>query len=122
MNVPEADREFEALLDYLKHSRGCDLTGYKRSTLMRRFVRRMQEIKIDSYGNYFHYLQSHPEECSALIESCLQRVKFYATDVDEAALLQARQGIYQLREVTEIPLHLLEKYFEQTEQGYVFLT
>jgi two-component system CheB/CheR fusion protein len=54
------------------------------------------------------------------IESCLQRVQFYATDVDEAALGQARQGIYQLREVTEIPPCLLEKYFEQTEQGYVF--
>lgn len=184
MKVPEAEREFEALLDYLKHSRGCDLTGYKHSTLMRRFARRMQEIKIDSYRDYLHYLQSHPDECSALldtvfinvtsffrdsdawvtlaneiipqiiaskepdepirvwsaacasgqeaysliilfaealgIESCLQRVQFYATDVDEAALEQARQGIYQPREVTEIPPHLLEKYFEQTEQGYVF--
>ena len=28
----EANPEFEALLDYLKHSRGCDLTGYKRYT------------------------------------------------------------------------------------------
>ena len=54
------------------------------------------------------------------IESCLQRVKFYATDVDEAALEQARQAFYQAREVKEIPPHLLEKYFEQTEQGYIF--
>ena len=182
--VTESNPEFEALLDYLKHNRGCDLTGYKRPSLMRRFARRMQDIKIDSYQDYLHYLQNHSEECSALldtvlinvttffrdrdawdylakeiipqiltsketderirvwsaacasgqevysliilfaealgIESCLQRVLFYATDVDEAALRQARQGIYQPREVTEIPPDLLEKYFEKTEQGYVF--
>ncbi|HBB31850.1 MAG TPA: chemotaxis protein CheR [Cyanobacteria bacterium UBA8803] len=176
--------EFEALLDYLKHSRGCDLTGYKHPTLMRRFAHQMQKLNIGSYEDYLRYLQSHPEECIALldtilinvttffrdpeawdylandiipriiaskqpdegirvwsaacasgpevysliilfaealgIESCLQRVQFYATDLDEAALGQARQAIYQPREVTEIPPHLLEKYFEQTEQGYVF--
>jgi two-component system CheB/CheR fusion protein len=191
--MPEAEREFETLLDYLKHRRGCDLTGYKRSTLTRRFARRMQEIKIDNYRDYLHYLQRHPDECIALldtvfinvtnffrdseallrsadreawdylateiipqiiaskepqepirvwsaacasgqevysliilfaealgIESCVQRVQFYATDVDKAALEQARQAFYQPREVTEIPPHLLEKYFEQTKQGYVF--
>lgn len=184
MMVSEKNPEFEAVLEYLKHSHCCDLTGYKRSTLMRRFTHRMQEIKIDTYPDYLYYLQSHPEECSALldtvlinvttffrdrdawdylahgiipriiaskksdepirvwsaacasgqevysliilfaealgIESCLQRVQFYATDVDEAALRQARQGIYQAREVTEIPPHLLEKYFEPIEQSYVF--
>jgi two-component system, chemotaxis family, CheB/CheR fusion protein len=184
MNPPETNPEFEALLDHLKHSRGCDLTGYKRSTLMRRFVRRMQEIKIDNYRDYLHYLQSHPDECIALLDtvlinvtnffrdrdawvtlaneiipqiiaskepqepirvwsaacasgqevysliilfaealgiaSCLHRVQFYATDVDEAALGQARQGIYQPREVTEIPPSRLEKYFEQSDRGYVF--
>ena len=189
----EANPEFEALLDYLKHNRGCDLTGYKRSTLMRRFQHRMHSININSYQSYRQHLQSEPSEWLALlddvlinvttffrdseallpsadrdawvtlaneiipqiiaskkpdepirvwsaacasgpevysliilfaealgIESCLQRVKFYATDIDEDALEQARQGIYQLREVTEIPLHLLEKYFEQTEQSYIF--
>jgi two-component system, chemotaxis family, CheB/CheR fusion protein len=54
------------------------------------------------------------------IASCLHRVQFYATDVDEAALGQARQGIYQPREVTEIPPSRLEKYFEQSDRGYVF--
>lgn len=180
----ETNPEFEALLDYLKHSRGCDLTGYKRSTLMRRFQHRMQSINMNSYQSYRQHLQSAPSECLALlddvlinvttffrdrdawvtlaneiipkiiasnqpdepirvwsaacasgqevysliilfaealgIEFCLQRVRFYATDVDEDALLQARRAIYQPRDVTEIPPSLLEKYFEQTEQGYVF--
>lgn len=41
MNLPQAEQELEALLDYLKHNRGCDLTGYKRSTLVRRFRHQM---------------------------------------------------------------------------------
>lgn len=184
MNLPQAEREFEALLDYLKHNRGCDLTGYKRSTLLRRFAHRMQSINIGSYQDYLKYLQIHSNEWMALldtvlinvtsffrdrdtwdylandiipkiiaskqpdepirvwsagcaagqevysllmlfaealgIESCLQRVQFYATDVDETAIKQARLATYDCKEVTSIPPNLLEKYFEQTEQGYVF--
>lgn len=184
MNQPEANSEFEAVLDYLNKSRGCDLTGYKRSTLMRRFRQRMQNIKIDSYQSYLEYLQHHPQEyqdllnnvlinvtsffrdrdawdylaaeivpkliaskqshepirvwsagcaagqeiCSLLIllaealgiESCLKRVQCYATDADEAALQQARKATYSALEIASIPPNLLEKYFEQTEKGYVF--
>ena len=184
MSLPQAEREFEALLYYLKHNWGCDLTGYKRSTLLRRFEHRMQSIDIGSYQDYLRYLQSHSEELMELldtvlinvtnffrdrdawdylaneiipkiiaskqsdesirvwsagcasgqevytllillaealgIESYLQRVQFFATDVDEAAIKQARLATYSLKEVKGIPPDLLEKYFEQTEQGYVF--
>ena len=184
MNQPEANPEFEALLDYLKNSRGCDLTGYKRSTLMRRFRQRMQNINIDNYQSYLEYLQDHRQEYLDLlndvlinvtsffrdrdawdylaaeilpkivaskqpdepirvwsagcaggqeiysllielaealgIESCLKRVQCYATDADEAALKQARRGTYSDLEIAGIPPNLLEKYFEKTEQGYVF--
>ncbi|WP_289500985.1 CheR family methyltransferase [Gloeocapsopsis sp. IPPAS B-1203] len=54
------------------------------------------------------------------IESCLQRVQFYATDIDKAAIKQARLATYSATEVAEIPSNLREKYFEQTPQGYVF--
>lgn len=184
MSLPQAEREFEALLYYLKHNRGCDLTGYKRSTLLRRFEHRMHSINISSYQDYLQHLQSDSEEWLALldtvfinvtdffrdrdawdylandiipkiiaskqsdesirvwsagcasgqevytllillaqalgIESYLQRVQFFATDVDEAAIKQARLATYSLKEVKGIPPDLLEKYFEQTEQGYVF--
>lgn len=184
MHFPQAKREFEALLDYLKHYRGCDLTGYKRSTLERRFAQRMHTVKISSYQDYLKYLQSHSEEsialldtvlinfssffrdreaweflasdiipqiiarkqpdesirvwsagcafgqevCSLLIlfaealgiESCLERVQFYATDVDEVAIKQARQATYHANEVAGIPSDLLKKYFDKSGQGYVF--
>ena len=41
----ERNAQFESLLQYLKTSRGFDFTGYKRSTLMRRVMKRMAALK-----------------------------------------------------------------------------
>ena len=47
-------------------------------------------------------------------EEFRQRVKIYATDVDEEALATARQGSYDARQVAGVPPELLDKYFETT--------
>ncbi|WP_013334227.1 CheR family methyltransferase [Gloeothece verrucosa] len=184
MNPPEVNLEFEALLNYLKDSRGCDLTAYKRSTLIRRFQYRMQSINIDNYQNYLQYLQQHPQEYSALLDDvlinftsffrdpeawdylakaiipkilkskhtdepirvwsagcaagqeiysltillaevlgtdeCLKRVQVYATDIDEVALTQAREGIYSEQQMIGLSANLIEKYFKPIEGNYVF--
>lgn len=184
MNSSQTDPEFEALLVYLKHSRGCNLIGYKRSTLMRRFRARMQKIEIDNYQCYLQYLQLHSEEHLILlndvlinftsffrdqevwdylatdiipkiiaskqpdepirvwsagcangkesysllmllaealgIESSLKRVQGYATDADENALAEARKATYSDLDILSVPPDLLKKYFEQTQEGYVF--
>ena len=49
-----------------------------------------------------------------------ERVKIYATDVDEEALNQARQARYGPRQVEGVSPELLERYFEGNGQGYVF--
>jgi two-component system CheB/CheR fusion protein len=49
-----------------------------------------------------------------------ERVKIYATDVDEEALNQARQARYSLKQVEGVPPELLERYFERNGDGYVF--
>lgn len=180
----ETNPEFEALLIYLKEERGCDFTGYKRSSLMRRFAHRMQTINIAAYDFYLAYLQRHTEECEALlddifinftsffrdrdtwdylaqeiipriiankpssepirvwsagcaagqeiysvlillaealgIEACLQRVQCFATDADKSALLQARQATYSSKDLIGMPPEWIEKYFKQTDKGYVF--
>ena len=46
--------------------------------------------------------------------------KIYATDVDAAALTEARQATYNARQVADVPADLLEKYFEPVGTGYVF--
>ncbi|GAX38585.1 CheR family methyltransferase [Nodularia sp. NIES-3585] len=53
-------------------------------------------------------------------EQFRQRVKIYATDVDEEALNQARQAVYSQKDVQLVPPELKEKYFETTGNNYVF--
>jgi two-component system CheB/CheR fusion protein len=48
------------------------------------------------------------------------RVKIYATDVDEQALETARHGAYLPRHIEDVPQDALERFFERNEQRYVF--
>ncbi|MFG1996212.1 CheR family methyltransferase [Actinoplanes sp. NPDC048988] len=176
-----ADPHFEALLVYLKESRGFDFTGYKRSSLMRRVNRRMSQVNVGDYLEYLDFLQVHPEEFTALFNTVLinvtaffrdgdawdflskevltpiieakadnapirvwcagcasgeeaytlaivlaevlgvdgfkDRVKIYATDVDEEQLNEARQATYGERQMQGVPPELIERYFEPVSGG-----
>ncbi len=178
------DEAFEALLRYLRDSRGFDFTGYKRSSLMRRVRHRMQQVRCDTFDQYLDLLQTTPDEFAALFDTILinvtsffrdpqaweflrdnviptilaergptdpirvwsagcasgqeaytlamllaeamgpdefrQRVKIYATDVDERALTEARTATYDAKEVDNVPPELLERYFEKIDDRYVF--
>lgn len=81
-DTDEVNPDFEALLTYLKHNRGYDLTGYKRSSLMRRFDYRMQSINIDTYQNYLRYLQTDSEEYLTLLNGVLINVTSFFRDRD----------------------------------------
>jgi two-component system, chemotaxis family, CheB/CheR fusion protein len=50
----------------------------------------------------------------------IERVKIYATDVDEAALDVARHGVYAARQVEDVPRDALERFFERSDQRYTF--
>ena len=54
------------------------------------------------------------------VEEFRQRVKIYATDVDEEALTQARQASYSAKNIIEIPLGLRDKYFDIVNKNYIF--
>ncbi|PRY33660.1 CheR family methyltransferase [Pseudosporangium ferrugineum] len=178
------DPDFEALLVYLKESRGFDFTGYKRSSLMRRVNRRMSQVEAADYPEYLDFLQVHPDEFTALFNTILinvtgffrdadawdylradvlgalvsakssdapirvwsagcasgeeaytlamvlaetlgleafrERVKIYATDVDEEQLAEARQASYGEREMQAVPPELAAKYFEPVGNRFVF--
>ncbi|MBD0860374.1 PAS domain S-box protein [Gordonia sp. zg691] len=180
----ENGEDFEALLTYLRDTRGFDFTGYKRTSLMRRVHHRMGQVGIESFTEYLDHLQASADEFSALFntilinvtaffrdedawqslrntvipqllaqrgpddpirvwsagcasgqeayslamllaeavgaESFRQRVKIYATDIDEEALDEARQASYDRRAVENIPPDLLEAYFEKDGSRYVF--
>ncbi|CAA9332019.1 MAG: Multidomain signal transduction protein including CheB-like methylesterase, CheR-like methyltransferase and BaeS-like histidine kinase [uncultured Gemmatimonadaceae bacterium] len=173
--------EFEALLQYMKRSRGFDFGGYKRASLMRRIDKRMQGVGVAGYAAYVDYLEVHPDEFEQLFNSVLinvtgffrdpeawehvareivptllaakradeqvrvwsagcatgeeaytlaivlaealgvegfrERVKIYATDIDEDALTQARQAAYSDDQLADVPAELREKYFEPSAGG-----
>jgi two-component system CheB/CheR fusion protein len=179
-----SDSAFEALLDFLKRSRGFDFTGYKRTSLERRFQRRMNAVGCGSYGDYHDFLEVHPEEYEQLFNTLLinvteffrdpaawdhlrddvlpkllaakaddepirvwsagcssgqepysaamllaeqlghdayvERVKIYATDIDEEALALARLAIYTPKELESVPPELRSKYFERADQRMAF--
>jgi two-component system, chemotaxis family, CheB/CheR fusion protein len=49
-----------------------------------------------------------------------ERVKIYATDADENALVQARAAIYSAKQVEAVPPELLERYFERIDERFAF--
>jgi two-component system CheB/CheR fusion protein len=84
----ETDPRFEQLLRYLKETRGFDFTGYKRTSLMRRVQRRMQDVKIDSYEDYQDHLELHPEEFTALFNTILINVTGFFRDSEAWTYLE----------------------------------
>lgn len=176
MNNP-TDESFEALLRYMRDSRGFDFTGYKRTSLMRRVRHRMDHAGYSSFEEYLDVLQASSDEFAALFNTILinvtaffrdpeawdfvstdvvprmlaergpndplrvwsagcasgqeaytlamllaealgpdpfrQRVKIYATDIDEDALAEARTASYDARAVESVPADMLARYFEQ---------
>src|SRR4051794_9640370 len=54
------------------------------------------------------------------LESFLERVKIYATDIDEDALSTARLATYSVKEVAGVPEPLRERHFEPVDQRFAF--
>ncbi|MEZ0362169.1 CheR family methyltransferase [Mycobacterium sp. pUA109] len=178
------DESFEALLRYMRDSRGFDFTGYKRASLMRRVRHRMSQAGYETFEQYLDVLQASSDEFSALFNTILinvtaffrdpesweyirtdvipriladrgpddpirvwsagcasgqeaytlaillaealgadrfrQRVKIYATDVDEDALTEARAATYDAKALETVPPDYLDLYFDQLNGRYVF--
>jgi len=184
MQHPIEQAAFEQILEYLRQSRGFDFTAYKRSSLIRRVVKRMQGVGVESFEEYLDYLQVHPDEFASLFNTILinvttffrdpdvwealrttalpqlvqnlgtsrpirvwsagcasgeeayssaialaevlgldafrERVKIYATDVDEDSLRAARLAVYTAKHVADVPPALLERYFDRNGEIYTF--
>jgi two-component system CheB/CheR fusion protein len=74
------EKKFEGLLDFLQRERGFDFTGYKRPSLMRRVMRRMQQVGVDDFERYVEYLEVHPEEFVQLFNTILINVTSFFRD------------------------------------------
>jgi len=85
-HVTEAQRtadEEENLRRILAHLRvrtGHDFSHYKRSTVMRRLLRRMQVTRKEQFEQYFSYLREHVEEAQSLMADLLISVTAFFRD------------------------------------------
>jgi two-component system CheB/CheR fusion protein len=184
--IPVADPagDVDELLDHLRETRGFDFSGYKRTSLQRRILHRMNQLHLTSYAEYIDRLQVDANEFTALFntilinvtgffrdpeawervrttvipqlvadkapgepirvwsagcssgqeaysvamllaealgpERYLEQVKIYATDVDDEALGQARQAVFEEDEIRGVPEELRTTYFELRDKRYAF--
>lgn len=54
------------------------------------------------------------------IKNFRERVKIYATDIDEESLTEARRAIYSAKDLELVPQELKQKYFELVGEQYIF--
>jgi len=78
----------DALLAFIHDTRGFDFTGYKRTSLMRRVHKRMQEVGSDDYSVYLDLLQSQPQEFTYLFNTILINVTSFFRDPEAWGYLE----------------------------------
>src|ERR1700712_2087960 len=83
-----ADESFEALLRYLRDTRGADFTGYKRASLMRRVRHRMDQAGYSTFEEYLDVLQASSDEFAALFNTILINVTTFFRDPGAWEVLQ----------------------------------
>ncbi len=79
---PEHTPEFDALLAFIRDTRGFDFSVYKRNTLWRRFKRRLAELDLDSFSEYQDVLQGRPSEYNELFNTFLINVTSFFRDAE----------------------------------------
>ncbi|MDT5071458.1 MAG: two-component system, chemotaxis family, CheB/CheR fusion protein [Mycobacterium sp.] len=75
-----ADESFEAVLRYLRDTRGVDFTGYKRTSLMRRVRHQMEHTGVQTFEEYLDVLQASSDEFAALFNTILINVTSFYRD------------------------------------------
>ena len=78
----QVDESFEALLRFMRDSRGFDFTGYKRTSLMRRVRHRMEQAGHPTFEEYLDTLQASSDEFAALFNTILINVTTFFRDPD----------------------------------------
>ncbi|MES2524795.1 MAG: CheR family methyltransferase [Gemmatimonadota bacterium] len=86
----EQKAAFDALLTYLRRSRGLDLTGYKPASLMRRIDKRMSTLGVADYQSFIEYLEVHPDEFKELFNELLINVTRFFRDPEAWTELTAQ--------------------------------
>src|SRR5262249_34024729 len=74
------DVTLKELLQELAEQRNFDFRGYKKTTLERRFRRRMFQLNLADYAQYGDYISRHPDEVNQLLNTLLINVTEFFRD------------------------------------------
>ncbi len=74
MATPPLDGELDRLLEYIHDRRNFDFRGYKRASLSRRILKRMQAVGAEDYQRYTEMLEANPGEFRELFNTILINV------------------------------------------------
>lgn len=74
------DLTLKDLLQELAEQRNFDFRGYKKTTLERRFRRRMFQLNVADYERYGEYIRKHPDEVNHLLNTILINVTEFFRD------------------------------------------
>ncbi len=127
-NAEEFSRLFDALLiNVTSFFRDTAAWDFLRANVVPEIVARKSRGRTDPIRVWSSACSSGEEAYSVAMlfadfldgESVADRLKIYATDVDESALSIARAGIYSARAVSAIPTTAREKYIEGTDNRWV---
>ena len=96
LDMDGAANDLRRIAAFLRARTGHDFSGYKRATVMRRVVRRMQVCRADSLASYSDYLLTNPEEAKELLADLLISVTMFFRDprAFEALERQAIKSIF----------------------------
>ncbi len=83
MSVEEADEaSLRRVLNYVRARTGHDFSKYKRTTVLRRVVRRIQVTRCDGVEAYDQYLRENADEVESLFNDLLISVTTFFRDPD----------------------------------------
>src|SRR5215468_8253935 len=74
------DIPLKDLLQELAEHRGFDFRGYKKTTLERRFRKRMFQLNIGTYADYGRYIRENADEANELLNTILINVTEFFRD------------------------------------------
>ena len=92
LDMDDGANDLRRIVAFLRARTSHDFSGYKRATIMRRVVRRMQVCRKDTLGAYADYFMTMPEEAKELFSDLLISVTSFFRDAPAYAALE-RQAI-----------------------------
>lgn len=95
LDMDGSANDLRRIVAFLRARTGHDFSSYKRATVMRRVLRRMQVCRTDTVADYADYLLSTPEEAKELFSDLLISVTMFFRDPRAFEALE-RQAIKPL--------------------------